>query len=135
MKASKEGQIVRFHTPYPDEDPNQLYLIQEVMDYEEGRPAKALIMALNTGLGFPPVNSVLLDDLELAEVDTSNLVGYRGAIVSESGKEIEGTITEVQKNGLPVELSKEKARVDTNVQVTLKDRKGQIQHGRLVVLF
>lgn len=135
MKTTKEGQIVRFHTPYPDENPEQLYLLEEVMDYEDGRPAKALILALNTGLSFPPINSVLLDDLELAEVDTSDLIGYRAAIRNDSGKKIDGRIIQVDKKKLFVELTKEKASVNTNIDVTLKDHNGEIHQGRLEVLF
>lgn len=31
MKPTKEGQIVKFHTSLPDENPNQLYVVLEVI--------------------------------------------------------------------------------------------------------
>jgi hypothetical protein len=135
MKTTKEGQFVRFHTPYPDENPKQLYILIEVVDYEDGRPPKALILALNTGLSFPPINSVLLEDLELAEVDTADLVGYRAVIRDDSGKKIAGRIIQVDKKKLFVELTKEIASVNTNLVVTLKDHSGVYHRGRLAVLF
>lgn len=135
MKPYKEGQIVKFHTPYPDENPKQLYLLKEVFDYGDGRAAQALIQALNTDLGFAPINSVFLNDLEPAEVDTTDLIGYCGSIISETGNEIQGRIIQLDQKKLFVELTKEKTRIDTNLKVTIKDKKGELHHGRLVVLF
>jgi len=65
MKPSKPNQIVRFHSPLQDEDPNQLYLIVEIFfDVEKPR---ALIKAHNTGLTYPPTTTVLVEDLEICE--------------------------------------------------------------------
>ena len=66
IKPNKEGQIVKFHTPLADEDPNQLYVVLEVKEDAE-RP-RVDIMALNTGLGaFNPINTVNLNDLMVVE--------------------------------------------------------------------
>lgn len=65
MKPNKIGQVAKFHTPLPDEDPNQLYVITEIIGDVE-RP-RAFIKALNTGLPFPPINTVLLYDLEVVK--------------------------------------------------------------------
>lgn len=63
MKPDKKGQVAKFHTPLPDENPNQLYVVLDIIkDIEKPR---AEIEALNTGLPFPPINTVLLDDLEV----------------------------------------------------------------------
>jgi hypothetical protein len=41
MKAVKEGQIVKFHTPLAHEKPNQLYVVLEVItDQERSRAGK-----------------------------------------------------------------------------------------------
>ena len=61
MKLLKEGQIVKFHTPMEDEDPNQLYVVKEVKG--NGEDARIDILALDTGLTFPPINTVLIGDL------------------------------------------------------------------------
>lgn len=55
------GDIVRFHTPLPTEDKNQLYIVVEVIEETE-RP-RAQIKPLNTRLSFPPINLVRLNDL------------------------------------------------------------------------
>lgn len=72
MKPYKTGQIAKFHTPLPDEDSNQLYVILDIIEDVENPSAE--VKALNTGLSLPPINTVLLDDLEVVEVDTSELV-------------------------------------------------------------
>lgn len=72
MKPYKTGQIAKFHTPLPDEDSNQLYVILDIIEDVEN--PRAEVKALNTGLSLPPINTVLLDDLEVVEVDTSELV-------------------------------------------------------------
>jgi len=65
MRPNIIGQVAKFHTPLPDEDPNQLYVVTEIIGDVE-RP-KAFIKALNTGLPFPPINTVLLNDLEVVK--------------------------------------------------------------------
>ena len=66
MKPNKIGQVAKFHTPLPDEDLNQLYLVTEIIEDVE-RP-RAFIKALNTELPFPPINTALLNDLEVVGV-------------------------------------------------------------------
>ena len=64
-KSIKKGQIVKFHTPLPDEDPNQHYVVMEVMDNTD-RP-RVDIKPINTGLKLPPINTVPLDDIEVVK--------------------------------------------------------------------
>lgn len=47
MLPKKEGQIVRFHTPLADEDPEQIYVMLELK--EDGERSRADIQALGTG--------------------------------------------------------------------------------------
>jgi len=55
-KPEKKGQIVKFHSPLADEDPNQLYTVQEVVD-DSDKP-RSSIEPLSTGLTFPSVITV-----------------------------------------------------------------------------
>lgn len=71
MKPNKRGQIVKFHSPNQDEDPEQLYLVLEFI--EEGKRSRAKIQALNTGLSFPSISLVLVEDLEVDEGQTFEL--------------------------------------------------------------
>jgi hypothetical protein len=56
--TNKTGQVAKFHTPLPDENPNQIYVVLEIIE-NDIRP-RADIQALDTGLPFPPINTVLL---------------------------------------------------------------------------
>jgi hypothetical protein len=47
IKPIEKGQIVKFHTPLQEENPNQLFVVLEVTADDE-RP-RADIQALNTG--------------------------------------------------------------------------------------
>lgn len=61
MIPHKDGQMVRFHTPLADEDPEQIYVVLELK--ENGERSRADIQALGTGWSFPPINTVLFSDL------------------------------------------------------------------------
>ena len=79
MKSILKGNIVKFHTPLPEENPNQLYVVLEVIADDE-RP-RADIQALNTGLSFPPINTVRLGDLEVVEVVFDESIVSYGTLV------------------------------------------------------
>jgi hypothetical protein len=51
MKPTKEGQIAKFHTPLSRRNPEQQYVVLEVIQDETKRP-RADIQALNTGCHF-----------------------------------------------------------------------------------
>lgn len=70
MIPNKIGQVAKFHTPLSDEDPNQLYVIVNIADDVE-RP-RADIKALNTNFAFPPINTVLLKDMEIVEIENQS---------------------------------------------------------------
>jgi len=61
----KKGSIVKFKKPFPDEDPNQLFVVLEVL---KGQRTDAKIMALGTEMNIPPVYVFPLDDLVLADI-------------------------------------------------------------------
>ena len=55
MLPTKEGQIVKFHTPLKDENPDQQYVVLEIKD--DSIKSRVDIQALNTGSSFSPINN------------------------------------------------------------------------------
>jgi hypothetical protein len=67
MPTFKVGQVVKFEKPFPDEDPDQPYIIKEIkVGYEDTRID---ISPLNLGLAFPPVYTVKSTELIFVEQD------------------------------------------------------------------
>ncbi len=131
----KAGQLVKYHTPFPDENPNQLYVVVEIFEYGEGIKPKATTRALNTGWSFPPTQKVLLEDLQIAEVDTTDLVGYRVSLIKEDHSKATGKVISVETDKQLVNLVKLENRVETNVKIAIQDDAGNIHHGTLLVIF
>jgi transcription antitermination factor NusG len=132
MKSINKGNIVKFHTPLPDENPNQLYVVLEVIEDEE-RP-RADIQALNTGLSFPPISKVRLGDLEIVEVDTNDLIGHRVTINKSDYSQAEGRVIKVSEQRIEVNLSNGINGVETNVWLTIIDKDGHEHMGTLFVI-
>lgn len=131
MRPTKQGQIVKFHTPLADEKPNQLYVVLEVIEDEE-RP-RAEIQALNTGLSFPPINTVRLRDLEVVDLDTNDLVGHKVTINKSDYSQVEGRVIKVSEQKIEVNLSNGVHGVETNVWLTVVDNNGKEHIGTLFV--
>lgn len=131
MKPVKEGQIVRFHTPIEGENPNQQYVVLELHAHIDVPRVK--IKALNTGLPFAPVSLVRLDDLEIVEVDTDDLIGHVVYIKKDDSSKVLGRITSVDEPTIKLDLSKVDDAIDTNVLVTVLDKDGIEHSGFLVV--
>ena len=131
MTPTKEGQIVKFHTPLPDENPDQLYVVLEVIADDE-RP-RADIQALNTGLSFPPINSVRLSDLEVVEVDTQDLLGHKVTINKSDFSQVEGKVIKINEQKIQLDLSRGISGVETNVWLTVLDDQGTEHMGTLYV--
>ncbi|MDP3680052.1 MAG: hypothetical protein Q8R22_04395 [Flavobacterium sp.] len=131
MRPTKQGQIVKFHTPLADENPNQLYVVLEVIEDDE-RP-RADIQALNTGLSFPPINTVRLGDLEVVEVDTNDLIGHKVTINKSDYSQVEGRVIKVSEQKIEVNLSNGVHGVETNVWLTVVDNNGAEHLGTLFV--
>lgn len=69
MIPSTVGQKVKYHTPYPDKDTEQVYLVLEV---KAGLvDTRNDISPLNIGLEFPSVYTIKSEDLVV--VDSSQL--------------------------------------------------------------
>jgi hypothetical protein len=131
MRPNKLGQVAKFHTPLPDENPDQLYVVLEIKEDVE-RP-RADIKALNTGLSFPPINTVLLDDLEVVEVDTSELVGHEVTINKADYSQATGKVVKVSEHKIMLDLTKGVKGVETNVWLTIQDENGTEHTGTLFV--
>jgi hypothetical protein len=131
MRPDKKGQIARFHTPLEGENPEQLYVVLEVIEDDE-RP-RADIQALNTGLSFVPINTVSLDDLEVVEVDTQDLIGHKVIINKSDYSQIEGRVINVSEQKIMLDLSKGMKGVETNVWLTVVDNQGIEHTGTLFV--
>jgi hypothetical protein len=131
MRPNKNGQVAKFHTPLPDENPDQLYVVLEIKEDDE-RP-RADIKALNTGLSFPPINTVLLDDLEVVEVDTADLVGHQVTINKADYSQATGKVVKVSEQKIMLDLTKGVKGVETNVWLTIVDESGKEHIGTLFV--
>ena len=131
MRPTKQGQIVKFHTPLADENPDQLYVVLEVIEDNE-RP-RADIQALNTGLPFPPINTVRLGDLEVVEVETNDLIGHKVTINKSDYSQVEGKVIKVSEQKIEVNLSNGVHGVETNVWLTVVDNDGIEHLGTLFV--
>lgn len=131
MIPTRQGQIVKFHTPLADEDPDQLYVVLEIK--EDGERSRVDIKALNTGLSFPPVNTVLLSDLEVIKVDTSDLTGHTVTINKSDFSQVVGKVIKVSEQKIDLDLSKGIHGVETNVWLTILDDKGNEHMGTLYV--
>jgi hypothetical protein len=131
MRPNKIGQVAKFHTPLPDENPNQLYVVLEIIENDE-RP-RADIKALNTGLSLPPINTVSLNDLEVVEVDTADLVGHNVTINKADYSQATGKVIKVSERKILLDLTKGVKGVETNVWLTIEDEKGKEHTGTLFV--
>lgn len=131
MRPNKNGQVAKFHTPLPDENPDQLYVVLEIKEDDE-KP-RADIKALNTGLSFPPINTVLLDDLEVVEVDTAELVGHQVTINKADYSQATGKVVKVSEQKIMLDLTKGVKGVETNVWLTIEDESGKEHTGTLFV--
>jgi hypothetical protein len=131
MRPNKIGQVAKFHTPLPDENPNQLYVVLEIIEDDE-RP-RADIKALNTGLSFPPINTVKLDDLEVVEVDTADLIGHNVTINKADYSQATGKVVKVSEQKIMLDLTKGVKGVETNVYLTIEDENGKEHTGTLFV--
>lgn len=129
MRPTKKGQIAKFHTPLEDENPKQIYIVLEVI--EDTDIPRAHIKALNTGLSFPPINTVQLDDLEVVEVDTHDLIGHYVTINKSDNSKVQGKIVKVIKQKIMLDLAIVEKGVETNVRLTIFDNLG-IEHTGLL---
>lgn len=131
MTPSKIGQVVKFHTPLPDENPDQLYVVLEIK--EDGNRSRADIKPLHTGLSFPPINTVRLNELTVVELPTDELIGHHVTITKSDYSEAEGRVIKTSEQKINLDLTKGVKGVETNVWLTILDDDGKEHTGTLVV--
>ncbi len=131
MKPNKLGQVAKFHTPLPDENPNLLYVVLEIKEDVE-RP-RADNNSLNTGLWFAPINIFLHDNLEVVELETSDLVGHEVTINNADFSKAKGKVVKVIEQKIMLDLTKGLIGVKTNVWLTIQDENGTEHTGNLFV--
>ena len=131
MRPNKIGQVVRFHTPLPDENPSQQYVILQI--HQDVERPRAYIQALHTGLSFDSVSTVFIEDLETVEVDTTDLIGYKVAINKTNGTQESGIVVKVCDRKIMPELTLTEDGVETNVALSVLDKNGTEHSGLLLV--
>lgn len=131
MIPDKEGQISRFHTTLPGENPDQLYVILELII--DNNRSRAKIQALNTGLPFPPITTVKLQDLEVVNVATNDLIGEFIKIRKNDLTITEGKVVAVVEEEVNLDLSRLNNGIDTNVYLRIIDKDGKEHTGTLYI--
>ncbi len=61
MSVLNVGQTVKYRKPYPDEDPEQKYIVMEIKEGKDD--TRVDISPLNLDLEIPPVYTVKSEDL------------------------------------------------------------------------
>jgi len=131
MRPNSIGQIVKYHTPYPNEVPNQKYVISEIhFDVEKPR---AMIKELNGGKALASIMTVLVDDLEVVEVDASGLLNHQVTINKVDYSQAIGKVCKVSKQEIILDLNKGVKGVETNLWLTIIDERGTEHTGTLFV--
>ena len=131
ISPRKIGQIVKFHTPLSDENPDQQYVIIELN--ADADVPRALVRALGTGLQFPPVNNVKIKDLTVVKISTKDLIGYPVTVITGSNEKHSGKAIKAQSDELLLELDLSDSGVSTNVSLTIVDDEEKEHVGFLVI--
>ncbi len=131
MKPNKVGQVAKFHTPLPGENPHLRYVVLQVIDDVE-KP-RADIRALNVGGAFIPINTVLLEDLEVVEVETSELIGQQVTINLTDSSKAAGKVIGVNADKIIPDFTLSKDGIKSNIMMTVIDQNGHTQIGTLFI--
>ena len=127
MRPNKTEQVANFNIRLPDENPNQLYVVLEIIEDDE-RP-RADIKKLKTDLSFPTINTVNLSDLNVVEVVTANLVGYNVTNNKTEYSQATRKFVKVSEQKIMLDLAKGVKSVETNVWLTIEAENGK-EHPR-----
>lgn len=127
MKTFKVGQIVRFHTPFPDENPNQAYVIVEIADDETAN--RAAIKPLNFKFQFPPILTVKIADLSHVNVSALEMVGETVTLKKNDGSEVSGKVVSARDMDIFLEMTRDEQEVVTNCLLTIVDNAGLTHEG------
>ena len=131
MRPKKEGQVVRYQTPYPNEDPNQLFVVTEMKDGAD--LPRADIIELHSKFGWPSIYTRSLVELEVVKVATDELIGYPVTINKSNSIKVSGKVIKVKQPMLYLNLTKVAKGVETNVWLTILDINGVKHSGYLFI--
>lgn len=131
MKPTKIGQVVKFHSPLEDEDPNQVYVILEIKSDEVY--SRVDIKALRTGLPFASITTVRLEDLTVVGLPTDELIGHIVTVVKQDQSQATGRVIRARESKINLDLNKTETGVTTNVYLTIIDKNGVESQGTLFV--
>jgi hypothetical protein len=131
MIPNKIGQVAKFHTPFPHENPDQLFVVIEIKN-DDLKP-RADIKALNTGHFFSPINTVPLNDLEIVELETSDLLDKKMTIKKTDGSKVSGKVLKISEQKILLDLTKRENGIETNVILAIQDINGNEHSGNLFV--
>ena len=131
MKPSNVGQVVKFHSPLADEDPNQLYVILEIKGNDD--TSRVDIKALNDGHHLTSIMTVKLKDLAVVELPTFELIGHNVSIVGKNKKVMTGKVIQANEGMIDLRLTKLETGIETNVEIGIEDREGAYHQGFLFI--
>ena len=131
MTPTKIGQIVKFNTPMPDENPKQMYVILEIF-FDVERP-RAKVKALGLNFNFPPTGVFSIADFEVVEIDSTDLLGHKATIIQNDNTQSTGYVKEVAIQKIIPDFNLTPNRVETNVWITITTEAGKLQSGYLFV--
>lgn len=106
-------------------------MVLEVIEDKE--KSRAEIQALNTALTFLPINKVRLDDLEIVQVETNDLMGHKVTINKSDYSLIEGRVIKASEEKIDLNMSHTSKGVQTNVWLTIVDNNGTEHFGTLLI--
>lgn len=125
----KPGTVVRFKNPLPHEDQNMLFLIKEAhYDIEEPR---GLVQEFDLETKLASTFTIILNELEPVFFNTENLIGTVQIILTEGKEKIQGSIIEISKKHVNLNLQKTDEGVITNVPLTIITENNQKRSGNL----
>ena len=130
MISIEKGSVVKFHTPISGENPEQLFVVLEVFDRET---QTARIMALNTGLNFPPVNTVKTEDLIPVPLPTDDLMGQTVTIFDSEDQRVQGVVNAITRPEDSPGMTLTPAGVIVDLVVTVTTPQGDVLTGKLFV--
>ena len=131
MTPTKQGQIVKFHTTFEDENSNQLYVVTEL--FLDKEIPLASIKALGTGLSFPPVSKVKVEDIIVEEVQTSDLIGSQVFLLNNENQQLQGKVISAKDEKILLDMEEKDGIVYTNVWLSIADSNGNQHSGKLLV--
>lgn len=127
----KKGDIVKFHTPYDDEDPNQLYVILNIA-YDVDKP-RADIKPISNHLTFAPINTVLVEDLELAIINKSNIINHTVNVLKADNTYSTGKVIDIINENEILDFETNKSEMINTIKLKIQESTGVIQMGYLVI--